>query len=237
MHHFWEYIFMSVTRKLLWTARISTFTIWLLLGFSIFFWFLHGINASSKSNIMGAPVLSTEFHATAETMLKALGISENTNSEEDPANNPISNRIQLIGIVSMSSGQGAALLTIDNESTDPYKVGEEVIEGWKVDSLKSRSIFLTSVTDKNQKIELNLVVPAEADASELQSQNYNNKVNPSANTSINQLQNNNINSPKFNAQINAGNGIDPNAPNPVLNITPNQTPKNPNPEVLLVQPE
>lgn len=53
---------------------------------------------------------------------------------------------------------------------------------------------------------------------------------------INKLQNN-ISSTKSNTKINAGNGIDPNAPNPVLNVTPNQIPKNSNPEVLLVQPE
>lgn len=226
---------MSVTRKLLWTARLSTFTIWLLVGFSIFFWFLRGINAQPKNNNMSAPILSTEFNANTQLMSKALGVTENTNPEGESANNPISERIQLIGLVSITNGQGAALLTIDNESTDPYKVGEEVLEGWKLESLKARSIFLVSSADKNQRVEITLVEAEAKNPSEIQDQNFNKKLNSNTNN-LAKLPGN-INPPKVNPKINAGNGIDPNAPNPVLNVTPNQTPKNPNPEVLLVQPE
>lgn len=227
---------MSVTRKLLWTARLSTFTIWLLVGFSIFFWFLRGINAQSKNNKMGVPVLSTEFTANAQLMSKALGVSENHNPEDESANNPISERLQLIGIISITNGQGAALLTIDNESTDPYKVGEEVIEGWKLESIKARSIFLVSSTDKDQKVEINLVDAEDKNSAEFQDQNFESKVNTASLNNLNKLQSN-INQPKPNIKINAGNGIDPNAPNPVLNVSPNQVPQNPNPEVLLIQPE
>lgn len=227
---------MSVTRKLLWTARLSTFTIWLLVGFSIFFWFLRGINAHSKNNKIGAPVLRTEFNANTQLMSKALGVIENSDPEDELANNPISERLQLIGIISITNGQGAALLTIDNESTDPYKVGEEVIEGWKLESLKARSVFLVSSNDKNQKIEINLVDAEAKNSAEFQDQNFEKNLNNASINNINKLQNN-ISSTKSNTKINAGNGIDPNAPNPVLNVTPNQIPKNSNPEVLLVQPE
>lgn len=246
---------MTLSPRLIWTTRISTFAIWLLVGFSLIFWFLRGINAQSMPNNSNAPVLTQNTAFSAENILKALGSNSLPEANaEATSSDMLAGRVRLMGVLSFTNGTGAALLSVDSESADPYKIGEEVLDGWNLKSIETRRVVLASKANPNLTSIIELPEPNSNSKSSIEDDLMNgNRPNASLsarNTFKNNLKSNttapttfNNNSKLNNGTIgnnvnlpNAGNGIDPNAPNPVLNADPNRAPVNPNPEPIVVKP-
>ncbi len=244
---------MTLSPRLIWTTRISTFAIWLLVGFSLIFWFLRGINAQSVPNNSNAPVLIQNTAFSPENILKALGSSSLTEANtEITTSDALAGRVRLMGVLSFTNGTGAALLSLDEESADPYKIGEEVIDGWKLQSIEARRVILVATANPSQTSTIELPEPSSNASPEDDLINANRPANFSTaknaiknNLRLTQPAPNSINNNGANAfgndnintnGVNAGNGIDPNAPNPVINANPNRAPVNLNPEPMVVKP-
>ena len=96
---------MTLSPRLIWTTRISTFAIWLLVGFSLIFWFLRGINAQSVPNNSNAPVLSQNTAFISENILKALGSNSlQEASDETTSSDALAGRVRLMGVLSFTNG-------------------------------------------------------------------------------------------------------------------------------------
>lgn len=241
---------MTASPSLVWSTRLGSFFIWLLVGFSLVFWFLRGVGTKSPTTNQ-VPVISLQSSITPESMLRALGADQqDTENPETTTTDALAQRIRLMGVLAFSNGAGAALLSIDQESADPYKIGEEVIEGWKLQSISARRITLVAQSDPSQTSVIDLPEPSTTDGGEIDENDVAN--NTATNLRKNMLKNtmralpnaaNNANIPnQFNPNQstnapNAGNGIDPNAPNPVINANPNRVPVNPNPDAIVVTPQ
>lgn len=241
---------MTLSPRLIWTTKICTFFIWLLLGLSLLFWFLRGMQTPSSMQLHQSTVINDSVVTNPESLLKALSASGvSTGSSPEAESNALSSRIRLMGVLSVSNGKGAALLSIDEASADPYKIGEEVLDGWKLQAIEARRVILVSTSDSSQTNSIELPdLNANALGNETLLPNANttqknnlrpNNLTSSTNRSVinNSLANNsNLNGLNTNLKPNAGNGIDPNAPNPVINANPNTITGNPTPEPVVVQP-
>jgi general secretion pathway protein C len=248
---------MTLSPRLIWTTRISTFAIWLLVGFSLIFWFLRGINAQSVPNNSNAPVLIQNTAFNPENILKALGSSGLTEANgEATSSDALAGRVKLMGVLSFTNGTGAALLSIDSESADPYKIGEEVLDGWNLQSIEARRVVLASKANPDQTTTIELPEPnSNSNSTSTIEDDLINGTRPNVNLAARNAFKNNLKSNTTapttfnnNARLNngangnnvnlpnAGNGIDANAPNPVLNADPNRAPVNPNPEPIVVKP-
>ena len=241
---------MTASPSLVWSTRLGSFFIWLLVGFSLVFWFLRGVGSNSQIGNQ-VPVISHQSHINPESMLRALGGNQqDTENPETTTTDALAQRIRLMGVLAFSNGAGAALLSIDQEIADPYKIGEEVIEGWKLQSISARRITLVAQSNPSQTSIIDLPEPSTTDGGEI---DENDAANNTASTlrknmlrnSMRALPNGATNAnipnqfnPNQNTNLpNAGNGIDPNAPNPVINANPNRIPANPNPDAIVVTPQ
>ncbi len=244
---------MTLSPLLLWFTRIGSFLIWLLVGFSLVFWFLRGLGNSSQKST-NIPVINQQSIFTLDSMQRALGVNNSSSETSDSvAPDTLSDRIRLMGVLAFNTGTGAALLSIDQESANPYKLGEEVVDGWKLQSINSRHITLVAQADTSQTKIIELPEPSsrsniaeeengnpDTNANNIRKNLLKNSTKPLPNNpnQFNQINQFNQNQIGHNGGVaNAGNGIDPNAANPVINANPNRTTNSTNPDPILVSPQ
>ena len=104
---------MTASPTLVWSTRLSSFFIWLLVGFSLVFWFLRGVGTNSPTNHQ-VPVISHQSPTSPESMLRALG-ADQQDTPETTTTDALAQRIRLMGVLAFSNGAGAALLSIDQD--------------------------------------------------------------------------------------------------------------------------
>ena len=82
---------------------------------------------------------------------RALGATESTSAREADAG-----RLQLVGVVASSSGQGSALIATDGQPPKPYRVGQLVGEGLMLQSLGAKRAQLGATLSGARQLELQL---------------------------------------------------------------------------------
>jgi general secretion pathway protein C len=53
-------------------------------------------------------------------------------------------KVALLGVVGDAKGQGVALLSVDGQAPKPYRVGVEVTDGWRLESVAGRAAVLAA---------------------------------------------------------------------------------------------
>lgn len=114
---------------LLWAAAAGTLTLW----------WLHLPGAPS------APTTQTSLSPTGPVrpapgaMERALGHTSATPATAAPE---VQKRFQLLGVIASPSGQGSALLRIDDQPARAFVAGQEVSEGWRLQSVSRETAVL-----------------------------------------------------------------------------------------------
>ncbi len=69
----------------------------------------------------------------------------------------MSSRFVLLGVLAENSGTGAALIAVDGKPAKPFRVGNEVIAGYTLESVKSRVAILQNSTGNSSRVVLEMV--------------------------------------------------------------------------------
>ncbi|WP_416547476.1 type II secretion system protein N [Limnohabitans sp. DCL3] len=132
---------------------LATAAVWALAAAGIAFWVLHMPNSDVASR--GVPPVANPQPAAPldAAMAKALG---QVSVGPSPAPVVASSALKLLGVMASPSGRGSALIAVDGQPAQAYRVGQTVQEGWTLVSLTARQAHLKSAT-----AELLLDLPAE----------------------------------------------------------------------------
>lgn len=120
-----------------WTVRGATFALWALAAGSAVFWAL-------KFGGRQQAVSATPLPARAVAAVDPAAISRLLGSTPAAAAAPLAapalaSRFQLVGVAAgASSGDGAAILSVDGKPARPYRVGTAIEEGLVLQSVQGR---------------------------------------------------------------------------------------------------
>ena len=120
-------------------SGLSAFGVWAATAAGVVYWgFL--LTAPPALPIMGlssTPVLQSQ---STPAVAKALGGA--TAAPQAPA--LISTQYKLLGVIASGTGQGSALIAVDDQPPKAFRVGQDVTEGLKLVSLTPRQARLQS---------------------------------------------------------------------------------------------
>ncbi|MDO5653844.1 MAG: hypothetical protein Q4G39_07045 [Brachymonas sp.] len=116
-----------------------SFLVWALLAASAFFW----IWASPRQQ---APVSATSVTPALQgdpaQVARLLHQTEAVATVQTAS--PLASRMQLRGVAMQAAGTGVVILVVDGQPAKPYRTGDEVADGWIVQSLALRSATLAN---------------------------------------------------------------------------------------------
>ena len=120
--------------------------LWLVVAASATCWVLHFPRETSAVRPAVTPASSDTAEVDAAPVARALGqVQPQTVAAADAS------RFQLLGVVSLSSGGGSALLAVDGQPPKAWRVGQAVQEGVYLQKLAPRQAWLgTSPTGPAQ---------------------------------------------------------------------------------------
>jgi general secretion pathway protein C len=138
-----------------WLPRLSAFAVALLLAASLVFWLLRW-PAADAGGALAVPLATDDVPAaSASDMQRLLG---GTQAPADAVPAPeASSRFQLVGVVALGAGKGAALLSVDGKPARSYRIGSTVDAGWVLQSVQPRSVAMGA--DANGPVQLRLELP------------------------------------------------------------------------------
>ena len=112
--------------------------LWALAVGSVVFWWLHSPQHDARPN---HPVgeASTAGTPNSTAVARALGQSSVSVAAPDAQR-----RFQLLGVIAADSGQGSALLAVDGQSAKAFVQGQDVGEGWRLQSVGSAGVRLSA---------------------------------------------------------------------------------------------
>ena len=129
-----------------WGVRLLSLLVWLLLAGSLAFWLL---GTRGDAAMAGAMVADTALHAEEEAMARLLGHVDAPAEPVAAADNaPVqaagTDRFVLQGAVANQFGTGIAVIAVEGQPARPFRVGQEVAEGWTLQAVGRRSATLRS---------------------------------------------------------------------------------------------
>ena len=128
-----------------WAPRAAAFAAALLLGASTVYWVLHW--PASVSGRTDAPALA-QSALPAANLVAVSGLLGAGWVTGDAAPAPVSpNRFRLVGVLARSGGGGSAIIAIDGMPPKSFRVGSEVLDGIRLQSVAPRRATLTSGPD------------------------------------------------------------------------------------------
>ena len=95
--------------------------------------------------VLSAPVMAAEDGALVQSsarLQRALGAQAVTASAETETG-----RLQLLGVIAGSSGQGRALIAVDGQAPKAYRVGQAVGQGLVLQNLTPKGAQLGATVD------------------------------------------------------------------------------------------
>ena len=112
--------------------------LWALAVGSVVFWWLHSPQHDARPN---HPVgeASTASTSNSTAVARALGQASVSVAAPDAQR-----RFQLLGVIAADSGQGSALLAVDGQSAKAFVQGQDVGEGWRLQSVGSAGVRLSA---------------------------------------------------------------------------------------------
>jgi len=142
-----------------WLAPFATVCIWAGAAASTVFW---GLRLSDTVLSPGLPTVAIvqEQAITVDAAAVARALGSNTIPSTSHAENDstTSTRFTLQGVVWAESGEGAALLAVNDAALKPYRVGQSVGDGYTLRSITTRAVTLES-TSANGPSTLTLPLP------------------------------------------------------------------------------
>ncbi len=115
--------------------------LWLAAGLSVGYWVLQTLGRSPLTPV-AAPAV-TPPAPDAASVARVLGAVQ-VAAVDAPASAPppLASRFQLLGVVAAGGAGGAALIAIDGQPPQPYRVGAELDGGVVLESVQRRSVRL-----------------------------------------------------------------------------------------------
>ena len=121
-----------------WPAA-SAALLWALAAGSVVFWWLH----SPRQELdVSSPVRETPAASSAQSsaaVARALGQSTTSLAAPDAQR-----RFQLLGVIAADSGHGTALLMVDGQPARAFVQGQDVGEGWRLQSVSASGVRLSA---------------------------------------------------------------------------------------------
>lgn len=117
------------TALLLWAAAAGTLTLW----------WLHRPHAPSAPVAQASVPPASADRPVPGAIERALGHRSATPAAAAPE---IQKRFQLLGVIASPSGQGSALLRIDGQPPRAFVAGQDVGEGWRLQSVRRDAAVL-----------------------------------------------------------------------------------------------
>lgn len=130
-----------------WTVRGATFALWLLAAGSAAYWALKLGSAPTRSAPVAAGARGpASIDPTA--IARLLGGSSTGNAVAAAPVPSLASRFNLVGVVAgVSSGGGAAVISVDGKPARPYRVGAQLEEGLVLQSVQGRRAVLAAQPD------------------------------------------------------------------------------------------
>ena len=139
-----------------WHAALGTTGVWVLASASIVFW---GLRIAAPPEAAAPPALvSAPVAVDTAEVAKAFGATTTRASLTPDAGS----RFVLLGVVSDEDQRGAALIAVDGKAPRPYRIGQEVGEGYVLQSVDVRAAKIGAGADTPTLFTLQMPKPAGA---------------------------------------------------------------------------
>ncbi len=123
-----------------WGVRLLSLLVWLLMAGALAFWLL---GSRGQGGGVSALVADTALHADEQALARLLGYSDAPPlADTAGASAAGSGRFVLQGAVANEFGTGIAVIAVDGQPGRPFRVGQEVADGWKLEAVGRRSARL-----------------------------------------------------------------------------------------------
>ena len=125
-----------------WTVRGTTFALWALVGLSAVHW---GLKLGGRGDAVDVPAPPPRPVAAVDptALARLLGSASNAVAAPVATAPALASRFQLVGVVAgVSSGGGAALISVDGKPARTYRVGSAIEEGVVLQSVHGRQAVL-----------------------------------------------------------------------------------------------
>lgn len=133
-------VFRHIPSRTLATSWV-TVLVWTLAAASMAFWVLKWPARQAGGDHVVPNVANQNSHDIHLQTAKALGHAVDSKVTETL---PVSSSFKLMGVIASPSGQGSALIAIDGQAPKAYRPGQNVQDGWQLDSLTARQARLKS---------------------------------------------------------------------------------------------
>jgi general secretion pathway protein C len=129
---------MLTTAPASWTVRGATFALWAAVGLSALYWLLKVAGGTPPVDARVPPPRSVAA-ADPAAIARLLGSSPAA-ALPVAAAPALATRFQLVGVAAgATSGEGAAVISLDGKPARPYRVGTVIDEGLVLQSVQGRS--------------------------------------------------------------------------------------------------
>lgn len=125
----------------LWLSRIVTFTVAALAAASAAYWGLKGWSASPPTAI---PALAADWAPPAGPKAVARALGGGLAAPAAAGEAPAASRYALVGLAARGTEGGAALISIDGQDAQPFRVGASLEGGMVLQSVTGRHAVLSS---------------------------------------------------------------------------------------------
>lgn len=127
-----------------WPVATTTLLLWALAAASVVFWGVRlaaPADAQAPPPVVRAPVAAIDPTAVAR-MFGAVPATTEVAAAPEAAS-----RFALLGVVADSAQQGAALIAVDGKPARPFRVGSQLVDGYVLQSVGTRSAALGASVD------------------------------------------------------------------------------------------
>lgn len=140
-----------------WPAALGTTGVWVLAAASVVFW---GLRLAAPPESAAPPALvSAPVSVDPAEVAKAFGATTAPVASLTP---DAGNRFVLLGVVADGDQRGAALIAVDGKAPRPYRVGQQLGDGYVLQSVDLRAAKLGAGPDTPTLLTLQMPKPATA---------------------------------------------------------------------------
>ena len=125
-----------------WPAA-SAALLWALAAGSVVFWWLHSPQFDARSNQAVRETAAAAGTSNGAAVARALGQASVSVSVSVAAPDA-QRRFQLLGVIAADSGHGSALLMVDGQPARAFVQGQDVGEGWRLQSVSASGVRLSA---------------------------------------------------------------------------------------------
>jgi general secretion pathway protein C len=117
-----------------------TAVLWLAAAASMVFWVLKWPAWQAVDATVASAVATLDSNALQTQTGRALGYASDT---QPRAEQPASTSFKLLGVIASPSGQGSALIAIDGQPPQAFRMGQILQDGWQLQSLTPKQARLS----------------------------------------------------------------------------------------------